>query len=306
MRLNDGRDEPVPSDIVRMILLSRGDLKKGVDFRTPEIAPIVTIVHHMRITCAMTCGFDGWRESFSLSRAAHRLFLELFPPHVIDHIHAEVVRQVEMDALVLSPQNLKMYMQSGGAALFKSTKALQKLWDKVLSGGESPPFLMTQLLISYLNHFSSKSNLRSPSGNVIRRELGYQSSSASQSSLKDWTCKLSEEDEMRLVNQSTDAVLRKPNFKMPDPSSSSSSNSLNNNPNTSSIASIIRGETLRRSDGTDRPPPSPIRLQPETEGDPSGYVIPAKARDGKDLVEEAPRKRASTMSEAKLRSLPIM
>ncbi|GMR47975.1 hypothetical protein PMAYCL1PPCAC_18170, partial [Pristionchus mayeri] len=261
----------------------------------------VEIVHHMR----MVAGFDGWREAFSLSRAALRLFLELFPDHVIDHIQTEVSKQVGSDSsLVLSPLNLKMALQSGGAALFKSTKALQKLWDKVLSGGESPPFLMTQLLISYLNHFSSRSNSKCASGaNLIRRELGYQSSN---SSLKDWTVKLSTEDEMRLVNQSTEAILRKPNFKMPDPSSSSSSNSLNNNENASSIAAIIRGETLRRSDGCDRPPPSPIRLESEREGE-IGYITPAKARDGKETVEEPPiRKRANTMSEAKLRNIPIM
>ncbi|GMR47974.1 hypothetical protein PMAYCL1PPCAC_18169, partial [Pristionchus mayeri] len=44
MRLNEGgRDDPLPSDLVRMILLSRGDLRKGVDFRDIAIAPIVTV-----------------------------------------------------------------------------------------------------------------------------------------------------------------------------------------------------------------------------------------------------------------------
>ncbi|KAF8370663.1 hypothetical protein PRIPAC_77092, partial [Pristionchus pacificus] len=356
MRLNDGREGPVPSDIVRMILLSRGHLRKGVDFRTHDIAPIVTIVHHMR----MVAGLDGWKEAFSLSRAAHQLFINLFPSHVIHHIHKEVSKRVETDAsvVVVSLLNLKMYMQSGGAALFKSTKALQKLWDKILSGGESrksPPYLMTQLLISYFNLLSAKSNCKSPLSNVIRRDiptnldsavpsLGYQSVS-SQSALKDLTATLSEEEEIRLVNLSTEAVLRKPNFKMPDPPSSC--NSLNGVHNASSLAWMIRGETVRRSDGFEfaggkqkvchrklsgffnglsglvLPTPTSrssidvhevevmkVLLNGATFNDDflkkwSGYVTPSKARDGKDSAEETPRKRASTMSEAKLRSLPI-
>ncbi|GMT24435.1 hypothetical protein PFISCL1PPCAC_15732, partial [Pristionchus fissidentatus] len=307
MRMAEGREEPVPSDIVRMILLAGGRLKDGIDFRTLDVAPIVTIVHHMRIVA----GFNRWREAFSLSRAAHRLFLELFPQHVIDHIHTEVWKAVDTDGVVLSPHMMKMYVESGGAALFKSPKALHKLWDKVVSGGESPPFLMTQLLISYLNNLTVRISLRSPMGsNVVRRELdaqspfASQSSNSSQCSLKGWNVQLSEEDEMRLVGQSTEAVLRKPNFKMPDPSSSSSLTN-NNNQYATTVAGMIRGETLRRSEGCDRPLPSPILVDASIEGE-NGYVTPAKAKEGKEWLEDNQRKRAATVSEAKLRSPPIM